>query len=87
MELTNSGSHINIGSGKEISILELAKIISKIVNFKGEIKFDESMPDGTMRKVLDIAKIKNLDWKPYFSLERGIEHTYIDFLKTKKIRT
>ena len=87
LELTNSGSHINIGSGKEISILELAKIISKIVNFKGEIKFDKSMPDGTMRKVLDITKIKNLDWKPNFSLESGIEHTYVDFLKTKKIRT
>lgn len=67
---------INIGSGHEISIFDLAKMISKIIGFSGDIKINKNKPDGAMRKLLDSSKIKNLGWKPKTSLETGIINTY-----------
>jgi len=69
-------SHLNIGCGKDISINELAEIISKIVNFKGFIKYDSSKPDGTPRKLLDVAKLTNLGWESSTSLYEGINKVY-----------
>jgi GDP-L-fucose synthase len=66
---------INIGSGKEVSIKFLAKLISNIIGYKGKIIFDSSHPDGTPRKILDISKIKNLGWKPIYNLEDGLKKT------------
>ena len=66
---------INIGSGKEISIKNLAKLISKLIGFKGKIIFDKKMPDGTPRKILDIAKIKKIGWRPKIKLEDGLKKT------------
>ena len=63
---------INVGSGEEISIINLAKLIKKIVGFEGEIVHDLTKPDGTSRKVMDSGKIKNLRWKPKIELELGI---------------
>lgn len=72
---------INVGSGIEISILELAKIIKKIIGFEGELDFDNSMPDGNPRKLLDISKLKKIGWEHSTSLENGLTKTYDWFLK------
>ncbi len=71
---------INVGSGQEISILNLAKKISKAVDFKGKIIFDKKYPDGTPRKVLNISKIKKLGWKPKITLKNGIIMTVKNFI-------
>lgn len=72
---------INVGSGQEISILNLAKKISKVVDFKGKIIFDKKYPDGTPRKLLNISKIKKLGWKPKISLLNGIRKSVNDYNK------
>ena len=69
-------SHINVGYGQDVTIKELAELISNEVGFDGQIKYDISKPDGTPRKLLDITKLRSLGWKPSFSLEDGIHHTY-----------
>ncbi len=69
-------SHINIGTGNDISIYDLSNLISKIVGFKGELKFDSSRPDGTPRKCLNIDKITSLGWIPKIPLESGLRDTY-----------
>ena len=69
-------SHINVGSGADVSISELAGLISGIAGFNGKITFDSSMPDGTPRKLLDISRLKALGWQPETGLEEGIEQTY-----------
>ena len=71
----------NIGSGNEISIDSLAKLIKEKIGFTGKINYDSSYPDGTPRKLLDSNKINKLGWKPKISLENGIEITYKEFLK------
>ena len=71
-----TNSHINVGSGFEISISDLAKIISSIVGFSGNIKKDLTKPDGTPRKLLDISLLKNLGWKPNINLQAGLKETY-----------
>lgn len=73
--------HINIGSGDEISIKELALLIQKIVGFEGTISFDPSKPDGTPRKLLDISKLTALGWKRRVGLEDGIRQSYVAYLK------
>lgn len=75
------GKFINIGSGKEVTIKELAELIKKVVGFEGEIKLDSSKPDGTMRKLLDVSKINSLGWKYRTELEEGLKIAYNDFLK------
>ena len=67
---------INVGTGTDVSISELAQIIKKIVGFTGGITWDTSKPDGTPRKLLDTSKIEALGWKPQISLEDGITSTY-----------
>ena len=73
-------SHINIGSGEEISISALAKMIKNIVGFEGRIVFDDSKPDGPPRKLIDISTISKLGWKSSTDLSEGITKTY-DWLK------
>lgn len=68
--------HVNIGTGVDISIKDLALLIKNIVGFKGEIKFDQSKPDGTPRKLMDVSKIHKLGWKHQISLENGINSVY-----------
>ncbi len=75
----NSEEPINIGSGKEITIIDLAKKISKILNYKGIIVFNKKYPDGTPRKILDSKKIRRLGWKPAITLEKGIAESIKDF--------
>lgn len=69
-------SHINVGTGDDISIEELVSIIRNISKYDGEILFDDSKPDGTMRKVLDISTITSMGWLPEISLEDGLFDTY-----------
>lgn len=74
-------SFLNIGTGKDLSIAELAKMISEIVGFKGEVVYDNSKPDGTPRKLLDVSRINSLGWKAKTELREGIEKTYEWFVK------
>ena len=67
---------INVGTGKDITIKDLAETIADVVGFKGEIVWDTSKPNGTPRKVLNVDKIKSLGWKPKVSLREGIQKTY-----------
>ena len=69
-------SHINVGSGSDVSILELSELIAGITGFNGRIEFDASMPDGTPRKLLDISRLKQLGWQKETGLEEGIRQTY-----------
>jgi GDP-L-fucose synthase len=69
-------SIINVGTGKDITIKELAEIIKKVVGYEGEIIWDASKPDGTPRKLLDVSKINKLGWTAKINLEDGIKKTY-----------
>jgi len=72
-------SHVNVGSGSDVTILELARLIADVVGFTGEIVADPSKPDGTPRKLLDISKLKSLGWHPKIGLEDGLASTYTWF--------
>ena len=76
-------THVNIGSGEDISIYDLAFIIKDIVGYDGDIVWDTSKPDGTPRKLLDISKIRSFGWKPRTKLTDGIEHVYRWYVKNK----
>jgi len=69
-------SHLNIGTGKEISIKELAQSIKRVVGYEGDIKFDKSKPDGSPRKLIDTSKLSELGWKHSIKLEDGLERLY-----------
>ena len=75
-----SDSLYNVGSGEEISIKALAELIKDITEFEGEIKWDQSKPDGTLRKLLDSSKLNKLGWQTSIYLKAGIESTYQTFL-------
>jgi GDP-L-fucose synthase len=77
-------SHINVGSGEEISILKLAILIAEIVNYTGQIEFDNISPNGTMRKILDISKINIMGWHHKTSLHKGLQETYKNFVNINK---
>lgn len=85
MNSYSSDTPINIGTGEEITIRDLAQTIRRIVGFDGEILWDDSAPDGTSRKVLDIRKIKGFGWSPQYSLEKGLTITVDWFLRNKKV--
>jgi len=80
MQNYNEAGLVNIGTGEDISIKDLALLISKTIGFSGEIVFDTSMPDGTPKKLLDVSKLHNLGWKHSIELEEGIALAYQDFL-------
>jgi GDP-L-fucose synthase len=80
METYNEPNLINIGSGEDLSIKELALLIKDVIGFEGELEFDSSKPDGTPRKLMDVSKLHNLGWKHKTELREGIELAYQDFL-------
>ena len=80
MENYSEYEHVNIGTGKEISITEFAKIIKNISGWKGKIKFDDSYPDGMPRKVMDINKISKLGWNSKIELKEGLKQAYKWFI-------
>ncbi|MDV5037615.1 GDP-L-fucose synthase [Vibrio diabolicus] len=73
-------SHINVGTGVDCTIREMAETMAKAVGYKGEIVFDSSKPDGTPRKLLDVTRLANLGWRYSISLEKGLDQTYQWFL-------
>jgi len=77
-------AHINVGTGKDIEISKLAKLVADIVGFNGDLKFNTNKPDGTMRKVLDVSKIHSLGWKHSIEIEEGIKDTY-EWYKTSVV--
>ena len=77
-------SHINIGTGIDITIKDVAQLIKEIVGFNGDIVFNTQMPDGTKRKLLDVSRIKALGWEYSITLKDGIQETYDWFLKLEK---
>jgi GDP-L-fucose synthase len=76
MQKYEESSHINIGVGEDITIKELSQMIARVVGFTGEIKWNSDVPNGTLRKVLNVDKIKELGWEPKISLEEGLKKTY-----------
>jgi len=84
IEHNNKHEIINVGSGKEFTIKLLSKIISEIIGYKGKITFDDSYPDGTPRKILDISRIKTTGWKPLYSLREGLKKTISWYVLNKK---
>jgi GDP-L-fucose synthase len=83
MENYNEPELVNIGTGTDISIKDLVLLIMKTANYKGEIKFDSTKPDGTPRKLMDVSKLMALGWKPKISLEEGIKMVYKDVEQMK----
>lgn len=77
----NNESHVNIGSGHEITIKDLSEIIANLVGFRGDIIFDESKPGGSKRKLINSKKINDLGWRSKISLKKGLEITIDDFIK------
>ena len=75
-------THINIGTGVDISIKELAQLISEIIGFKGELYFNTDKPDGTMKKLTDVTKLNALGWKHTVELKEGISNMYDWYLKS-----
>lgn len=73
--------HINVGTGKEVSIREVAGMIMKEVQFKGDLRWDSSKPDGTMRKLTDVSKLHSLGWHHKIEIDEGIERLYEWYLK------
>ncbi len=73
-------SHINVGTGEDVTIAELAKLIAKVVGYEGRIEQDPSKPDGSPRKLMDVGRINALGWKPRVGLEEGLAIAYRDFL-------
>lgn len=69
-------SHINVGYGEDVSIIDLAGMVARTVGFEGRIGIDPSKPDGTMRKLMDVSRLRSMGWKPNITLSQGIEDTY-----------
>ena len=78
-------SHINVGTGTDVSILELAQIVARVTGFAGRIDTDPSKPDGTMRKLMDVSRLERMGWKATIPLEEGIASTYAWFLEQASV--
>jgi GDP-L-fucose synthase len=76
MEHYDGDIPLNVGCGQDVTIMELAEIISRVTGFKGTLKWDTSKPDGTPQKLLDTTRINDLGWAPSIGLEAGIRSTY-----------
>jgi len=81
MDRYAEAGHINIGSGEELSIRALAEKVATIVGFAGQLEFDPALPDGTPRKLMDVARIKSLGWSPRIGLDEGIRGVYAWYLQ------
>jgi GDP-L-fucose synthase len=74
-------SHINVGTGEDVTIAELARLVGEVVGYRGRIAFDPSKPDGTPRKLLDVSKLKSLGWQARTPLPEGLRHAYAAFVE------
>jgi len=73
-------SHINVGTGTDVTIRELAETMARVVGFKGQIGFDTTKPDGTPRKLMDVSRLADMGWRASIDLEQGLRDTYAWFL-------
>lgn len=83
MQNYNEGSLVNIGTGEDLTIKDLALAIKDTVGFEGELKFDTTKPDGTPRKLMDVSKLHNLGWKHKIELQDGLKLAYADYISKK----
>ena len=86
MKFYSENEHINVGSGEDLSILDIAKLTARVVGFEGRIVQDLSKPDGMRRKLMDGSKLRSLGWQPKIGLEEGIRTTYRWFLSQQDAR-
>ena len=86
MQTYNGHQHVNIGTGVDLSIKDLALLIKKIIGYTGEVKHDLSKPDGTPRKLMDVSFLHGLGWKHKIELEEGIKSVYEDFKKKENVK-
>ncbi|GAU21941.1 hypothetical protein TSUD_110810 [Trifolium subterraneum] len=84
MEKYSGLEHLNVGSGKEVTIKELAESMKEVVGFEGDLVWDSTKPDGTPRKLMDSSKLAALGWTPKVSLKDGLVHTYKWYLENVK---
>jgi len=78
-------SHINVGTGKDVTIKKMAEIMKEVVGFKGKLVFDSTKPDGSPRKLIDTSRLSNMDWKYSIDLEYGLKKTYKWYLNQNKL--
>ena len=76
-------SHLNVGTGEDLSIGDLARVVADVVGFEGRLAFDPDLPDGTPRKLLDVSRLKGLGWQASIGLRKGIEQTYQWYLENR----
>jgi GDP-L-fucose synthase len=74
-------SHINVGTGVDITIREMAETMKEVIGFKGKLTFDTTKPDGAPRKLINVTRLENMGWKYSVDLRKGIEKTYDWYLK------
>ncbi len=86
MKNYSGDSHINVGSGDDLTIDELARAVMQAAGFKGELEHDTSKPDGTPRKLMSNAKLAAMGWSPEISLPEGLASTYRWFLEQEQVR-
>jgi GDP-L-fucose synthase len=82
MKTYSDFEHVNVGSGEDVTILELAQLVCEVVGFKGEIVTDTTKPDGTPRKLMSADKLRGMGWKPRIELRDGVLAAYKAFLTT-----
>ena len=82
----NEPGVINIGTGTDLSIMELAKLIKAVIKYDGDVTYDETKPDGTPRKLMDVSKLHQTGWKHTIELPEGIGLVYKDFLKNELLK-
>ena len=82
LEMENPPDWVNVGTGTDLTIHELAELIARIIGFQGTLQWDTTRPDGTPRKLMDNGKLVATGWHPQFDLESGIRHAYADFLSS-----
>ena len=86
LERYTGESHLNVGSGDEATIADIAKLIAEVIGYEGKLVFDVTRPDGTPRKLLDSSKLFKIGWRPRTSLREGIELTYSEFAAKNRIQ-
>jgi GDP-L-fucose synthase len=79
-------SHVNVGTGEDVTIRDLAETVKEVVGFTGNLVFDTSKPDGAPRKLMDVDVLTNLGWTASVGLHDGLRHSYQDFLNNQNIR-
>lgn len=76
---------VNVGTGEDVTIKELAELVQDVVGFTGELRWNTDKPDGTPRKLMDVSKLHGMGWKHRIELREGLEHTYQDFLQNEEV--